>query len=128
VLKPGGRFILIQSVSFSSADEEVYAQVQEARHINMLTYYRDTDLEKTLRDHGFKVVGNKMLRVKESVDHWLNSAPELVPELRERIRGLIAEAPEGYKEIRHVHTAGGELFEDWNWQILTGQKEEGHGN
>jgi ubiquinone/menaquinone biosynthesis C-methylase UbiE len=128
VLKPGGRFILIQSVSFSDADDAVYRQVQEARHINMLTYYRDTDLEQTLRAHGFSIAGNKTLRVKESVDHWLDSAPELGPDLRSRIRGLIADAPHAYKEIRHVHSVDGELFEDWNWQILTGQKEEGHGN
>ena len=128
LLKPGGRFVLVQSVSFSEADNHVYRLVQEARHINMVTYYRDADLIEAFREHGLKVTGNKMLRVKESVDHWLNSAPELGDKLRMTIRGLIADAPVAYKDIRRVHTIAGELFEDWNWLLLTGQKEEAHGH
>lgn len=123
VLKPGARFILIQSTSFSEGDEAVYQQVQNARHINQKTYYRAIDLENTFRDHGFKVADVKTLRVRESVDHWLNSAPELKPELRAKIRQLIAGAPESYRRARDVREVGGELFEDWNWVVLTGQKE-----
>jgi ubiquinone/menaquinone biosynthesis C-methylase UbiE len=123
VLKPGGRFVLVQSVSFSEADDEIYRRVQEARHINMLTYYRSGDLENIFREFGFRVSGQKTLRVKESVDHWLNSAPELAPELRADIRGLIAQAPLGYKDVRRVHTVNDELFEDWNWLLLAGTKE-----
>jgi len=123
VLKPGGRFVLVQSVSFSDQDDAVYRQVQEARHINMLTYYRAADLENVFREFGFRPSGQKTLRVTESVDHWLNSAPELAPELRSHIRGLIAGAPVGYKDVRRVHTVGDELFEDWNWLLLSGVKE-----
>ncbi|MBX3020561.1 MAG: methyltransferase domain-containing protein [Bdellovibrionales bacterium] len=123
ILKPGGRFILIQSVSFGAADDEVYSQVQWARHINQKTYYRQIDLENALRNHGFSIVGAKTLRIRESVDHWLNSAPELQPELRQHIRKLIADAPDAYKWARDVRETGGELFEDWNWLILTGQKD-----
>lgn len=122
ILKPGGRFMLIQSIPFSDDDNEVYEQVQWARHINMLTYYRGQDLERVMMDNGFTIVDSQTLRVRESVDHWLNSAPELPLELRQRIRGLIADAPEGYKRARNVEINGGELFEDWNWLILTGQK------
>lgn len=122
VLKPGGRFILIQSVSFGTADDEVYAQVQWARHINQKTYYRQIDLENSMRNHGFSIAGAQTLRVRESVDHWLNSAPELKTELRSHIRHLIADAPEAYKWARDVRETGGELFEDWNWLILTGKK------
>lgn len=122
ILKPGGRFILIQSVSFGTADDEVYSQVQWARHINQKTYYRQIDLENSMRNHGFSIVGAKTLRVRESVDHWLNSAPELKPELRQKIRHLIAGAPDAYKWARDVRETGGELSEDWNWLVLTGQK------
>ncbi|MGE4131822.1 MAG: class I SAM-dependent methyltransferase [Bdellovibrionales bacterium] len=122
ILKPGGRFILIQSVAFSSEDDKVYEEVQRARHINLLTYYRDEDLRLALEKAGLKVIGHDTLRVRESVDHWLNSAPELAPALRQRIRDLIAHAPSGYQQARAVEINGGELFEDWNWLILTGQK------
>jgi ubiquinone/menaquinone biosynthesis C-methylase UbiE len=122
ILKPGGRFVLIQSTSFSDADDEVYSQVQWARHINQLTYYRTVDLENTLSAHGFTVTGCKQLRVRESVDHWLNSAPELAAELREKIRGLIRGAPDAYKKARQVEGENAELFEDWNWVLLTGTK------
>lgn len=122
ILKPGGRFMLIQSVSFGPDDDEVYSKVQWARHINQTAYYRQIDLENAMREHGFSIVGAKTLRVRESVDHWLNSAPELKPELRQHIRQLIAGAPEAYKRARDVREIGGELFEDWNWLILTGQK------
>jgi ubiquinone/menaquinone biosynthesis C-methylase UbiE len=123
ILKPGGRFILMQSTSFGEGDDETYSQVQWSRHINQITYYRRIDLENALREHGFSIVGVNQLRVRESVDHWLNSAPELKPELRQKIRGLIANAPDAYKQARDVRETGGELFEDWNWLILTGQKE-----
>jgi len=122
VLKPGGRFILIQSIPFSEADNDVYAQVQNARHINITRYYRGEDLERVLFDAGFAISGKETVRVRESIDHWLNSAPELKPELRAKIRNLIADAPDGYKQARAVEINGGELFEDWNWLVITGQK------
>ncbi len=122
ILKPGGRFILIQSVSYSNQDDAIYEKVQRARHINLLTYYRDIDLEQTLREHGFQVTGAKTLSVRESVDHWLTEAPELKDELRSGIRELIANAPQGYKDARDVRLVSGELFENWKWVLLTGQK------
>lgn len=122
VLKPGGRFVLIQSVPFSGDDNDVYEKVQRARHINLTTYYRTEDLEGSLKNAGFMITAKETLRVRESVDHWLNSAPELKPELRQEIRNLIAEAPASYRESRSVEINGGELFEDWNWLIITGAK------
>lgn len=122
ILKPGGRFMLIQSIPFSDDDNEIYEKVQWARHINMLTYYRGQDLERAMMDAGFSIADSQTLRVRESVDHWLNSAPELPGELRNNIRSLIADAGEDYKKARNVEINGGELFEDWNWLILTGQK------
>jgi ubiquinone/menaquinone biosynthesis C-methylase UbiE len=122
VLKPGGRFVLIQSVSFSGDDDRVYEEVQRARHINLVSYYREADLISSLTEAGFRVAGRKQLAVRESVDRWLNSAPELKPELRARIRGLISGATDAYKRARDVRTEGGELFENWNWLLITGEK------
>lgn len=122
VLKPGGRFLLIQSVSFSEADDSVYEQVQRARHINLLTYYRAQDLVDLMSEFGFTDLTARTLVIRESVDHWLKSAPELGEDLRKKIRSLIADAPPEYKAQRNVQTVNGELFEDWNWLLLIGKK------
>lgn len=122
VLKPGGRFVLMQAVEFGDDDNAVYEQVQRARHINCTTYQREAELDADLISHGFEIVGRIKFPVRESVDHWLNSAPELKPELRAHIRGLIAGAPEAYKKARGVQIVDGELFENWNWLVLTGRK------
>lgn len=122
VLKPGGRFLMIQSVAFSEDDDEVYAQIQKARHINITRYYREADLAAMMKAAGFAIAGGETLRVRESVDHWLNNAPELQPTLRARIRSMIEQAPASYKQARMVEDNGGELFEDWNWLLLIGQK------
>lgn len=126
VLAPRGRFILIQAVSFteSSAEEARYRDVQWARHINMNTYYRESDLVAQLNARGFTVEAVDHARVRENVDHWVNSAPELAPALRRKIRGLVADAPTDYRQAHRVALDGEDLFEDWNWVILTARKEE----
>jgi len=122
ILVPDGRFILVHSVPFGAADDETYSAVQHTRHINMKTYFRANELETLLRDTGFKITAHQFLRVRESVDHWLNSAPELSPVLRAKTRALIAQAPASYREARRVQDVRGELFEDWNWSLITAQK------
>ena len=69
VLKPGGRYILIQSVAFSNDDDEQYAKVQWARHINQKTYYTAEGLERLFEAHGLEVFTKTFLRICESVDH-----------------------------------------------------------
>lgn len=118
VLKPEGSFILSQSFAFSEEDEEQYRRVQEARHINMTCYYTPEDLRKELKDHGFTVEQTHELRVRESVDHWLQAAPELDETLRQTIRNLIATAPSGYRTVHCVEEVDGELLEDWSWQVI----------
>lgn len=122
VLAGGGLFVLSQSVPFSEADDRRYQKVQEARHINMTRYYRTQDLIDELQANGFQVVKTEFLRVRESVDQWLARAPELGPELKARIRRLIAEAPADYIRVRRVAEENGELFEDWNWVVLAARK------
>ena len=119
VLKPGGLFILGQSVAFSEADDPQYRLIQEARHINWTRYYRTEDLAAELAENGFKIAGKNFLRVRESSTRWMERAPELSPELRTRILDLIQHAPESYRKIRNVSVENGEIFEDWNWLILS---------
>lgn len=118
VLRPGGTFVLSQSVPFSGADEPRYREVQLARHLHIIKYDTAESLLRELNDHGFTVKSVTFLRVRESTDRWLRCAPELTPELRARIRELIRGAPESYRAARHVTEESGELFEDWNWAVF----------
>jgi|GEM_PF-954969 len=123
VLKPGGRFVLSQSVAFSaSADEPHYRKVQEMRHINMLQYYTSDSLVQLLRSFDFREAGREELRVRENSTQWMERAPELSAELRAKILKLIADAPQTYREIRNVDVVNGEVFEDWNWLVLCLEK------
>lgn len=123
ILVPSGRFILIQSVAFSEADNDTYEKVQKARHINMLRYYKTEDLVNEIEENGFKVNTKKFLSVRENIDHWLNSAPELGENLRQHIRNLILNAPESYRKARDVELNNNELFENWNWVVIEAIKE-----
>lgn len=118
VLKPGGIFLLCQSVPFGDLDDNHYQKVQWARHIHMKTYNNTDGLKTVLKANGFEITDTAFLSVEESVDKWVNSAPELSPELRSKIYNLIAEAPEEYKKTRNVHRRNGELFENWNWILI----------
>lgn len=118
VLKDDGVFILSQSVAFSEEDEPEYRQVQLARHINMLTYYTTESLKTELEENGFSVEDTLFLRGRESVDKWLRMAIALSPDVREKIRAMIADASEGYKRIRNVQHENNELHEDWQWAIF----------
>jgi ubiquinone/menaquinone biosynthesis C-methylase UbiE len=124
ILKPNGRFILIQSVSFSDLDDAQYEKVQKARHINMLMYYRTIDLKNEIQKNGLEVIEESFLTVQESIDHWIKSAPELSSSLREKIRLLISHAPSEYKVTRNVKEVNGELFENWNWVLITSKVSE----
>jgi len=124
ILAPAGRFVLLQSVPFSADDAPVYEKVQWARHINMLRYYDAEALAREIEEGGFTVENESFLSVRESVDHWLNSAPELSVELRNKIRGLIQDSPEEYRRARNVQEKNGELFENWNWIVISARKRE----
>jgi len=119
VLREGGIFILSQSVSFSSGDDARYRMVQLARHINIVKYYTTQDLIQELTENGFDVQGKRFLRVRESVNKWLDSAPGLSVNLRNEIFKLIKTASPEYKEIRNVEFCDGQLHEDWNWIVIT---------
>jgi DNA gyrase subunit B len=123
VIRKGGQFVLSQSVAFGADDEEQYIKVQKARHINMLRYYSTQDLVDELKANGFSVLKKDFLRVRENSSQWMKRAPELKTELKEQIVSLIRNAPEPYRRVRNVSVENGEVFEDWNWVILTAVNE-----
>lgn len=117
ILKPKGKFILGQSISFSEKDEVLYRKIQEARHINMMCYYTHDEFIKELEQNAFSVLKYKQVVVRESVDHWLKYALSLSDEQKLEIKNFILHAPQEYKEIHEVELIGDELFENWNWHI-----------
>jgi len=122
VLKPGGRFILVQSIPFGELDANEYEQIQLARHIYMTRYYDTKALHEIMNDHGFNISKTEFVSVRESVDHWLNNALALPMSTKEEIKNLIQGASDGYKKTRNVKSMEGELFENWNWAVIEGIK------
>ncbi len=121
VLKKNGLFILGQSVPFSDKDNDHYRRIQLSRHINIVKYHNSEELIKELESNGFTIKHTEYLKVRESIDYWLNGALALTDEHKRQIYNLIKEAPFGYKRERNVKMEDGELFEDWNWIVITAE-------
>ena len=56
--------------------------------------------------------------MRESINRWMNYAPELDLNIREKVISMIKHAHAAYKKIHRVEVVNGEVFEDWNWAIL----------
>lgn len=124
VLKKDGVFVISQSIPFGTQDDEHYQKVQWTRHINMKKYYNTEGLMQELINHGFEILETVVMSIEESVNKWLEGAPELSAELRDKIFNLIADAPESYKSARNVHSRNDEIFENWNWIVIKARAKE----
>lgn len=118
ILKPGGTFVLSQTIPFSRADEPWLKHIHEVKQAQLLNFFTAADIEKLLLDSGFIVKEMKFLPVRESITHWMKYAPEQTDEMRRKICDLVANAPEEYKQARNVEVINNEVFEDWNWVIF----------
>ena len=118
ILKPGGSFVISQTVPFSSTDEPWLKHIHEVKQAQLLNFYTSFDIEKMLLTAGFSVKEMTLLSVRESVTHWMNLAPEQTDEMRQKICDMVANAPEAYKKIRDVEVINDEVFENWNWVIF----------
>lgn len=121
VLRPGGRFILSQTVPYSEVDEPWLRKVHETKQKEMTRFFTAGDLEAELNSHGFRVVKKDSITIRESVSLWMANAPEMEPERREKVCELVASAPEEYRRLREVEVRDGEILENWNWVILTAE-------
>jgi ubiquinone/menaquinone biosynthesis C-methylase UbiE len=121
VLKPGGRFVLAQTVPFSDADAGWLKRVHETKQRQMTRFFTAEELVGELESQGFKVRTKKTLSVRESISLWMANAPEMEPERREKVLSMIEGAPESYRKARNVALENGELVEDWNWVILSAE-------
>jgi ubiquinone/menaquinone biosynthesis C-methylase UbiE len=118
VLKPGGKFLLSHLVPFSAVDAPHLRKVHEAKQAQMRRFYTTESLEEELAQNGFAVEKKSFVTVRESVSLWMDQAPELSLETRNKVCDLVKNAPEEYRTLRNVKVEGGEILEDWNFVLL----------
>jgi len=118
VLVPGGNLILSLTVPFSDMDKAWLYEIHRIKQALLLKFYTADELRAALAASGFSVLESRFLQVRESITKWMRYAPELSPEMKEKVISAIKHAPESYKKLHNVEEKGSQLLEDWNWVIL----------
>lgn len=118
VLKPMGIFILGLTVPFSEKDSNWLYEVHLAKQPLLLKFYTVQDLMEELKGAGFLIKEIKSVVVRESINRWMDHAPELNKMVRKKVCEMIKDAPSEYRKLHRVEIVDGEIFEDWNWVIL----------
>lgn len=123
VLKPGGVFILSQTVPFSPADSPWLEHVHRTKQAQLREFFTEESLKQQLEQKFFSVSDTRRLSVRENITRWLEAAPELSPEKRAEVSDLVAKAPEPYRSMHKVEVVDGQVLEDWNWVIFRSVKK-----
>ena len=123
LLKPDGIFILSQTVPFSAEDKPWLEHIHRTKQFQLKEFFTADTLADELEKQYFSIAATSTLTVRENINRWMASAPELSAEKQAEVCSLIANAPEPYRSIHKVAVAGGEVFEDWNWIIFTARKK-----
>jgi ubiquinone/menaquinone biosynthesis C-methylase UbiE len=118
ILAPQGVFILSLTVPFSDMDKGWLYKIHHLKQPLLLKFYTAQDLMDELKGAGFLIEAIRTLTVRESINRWMDYAPELGLKIREGVISLVKHAPAAYKKIHRVEVVHGEVFEDWNWVIL----------
>jgi ubiquinone/menaquinone biosynthesis C-methylase UbiE len=124
VLKPGGIFILSQTVPFSAEDSPWLEHVHRTKQAQLREFFTEDTLRQQLEQQFFKVENVRRLTVQENITRWLAAAPELSAEKQAEVSALIANAPEPYRTLHKVETVDGQVLEDWNWVIFSAVRKE----
>lgn len=122
VLKPGGQFIVCNTVPVSDDyDAEYLKAIHLTKQKDLKQFYTATSLKEELIDHGFIVCKSKFLTVRESIDHWMDPrfAPELSLEKRQEVLDMIQYSPKEYQKARDLKIINGQTTENWGWQIFS---------
>lgn len=121
VLKPGGLFVVCNTVPFSSYDTEYLEAVHRVKQKDLHIFYTRESLKLELIKHGFVVQNEKSLAVQECIDRWMDPffAPELTQEKRQEVLQMIQFSPKEYKKDRNVRLVGNKTIENWGWQIYS---------
>ena len=124
VLRPGGAFVLSQTVPYSAEDAPWLEKVHRAKQAQLRTFHTEETLADELERGHFRIAGVKRLSVRENITRWMEAAPELSEEKRAEVCGFVSGAPEAYRRVHNVEIVGGEIFEDWNWVIFSAEKKK----
>ncbi len=122
VLKPGGQFIVGQTLPFSADDAAWMYRIFKKKQPLIFNWFQEEDFKRLLTGCGFVDLVMKETSVWESIDVWINSY-ETTSLHRHEIRQLYRNAPE---EARAVHpfkiSLSGEIRDLWRWGIFSVRK------
>lgn len=118
VLAPGGIFILSLTVPFCGLDEEWLYKIHRVKQPLLLNFYSAGDLKEELKASGFLIKETRIIKVRENINRWMDYAPELSRQVRNKVILMVKNAPYDYKKLHSVDVINGEVFEDWNWVVL----------
>ncbi len=118
VLAFQGFFIVSLTVPFSDMDKDWLYEIHRLKQPLLLKFYTARDLINELREAGFLIKESRTLSVRESINHWMDCAPELTDGIKKKVLSMVENAPPAYKKLHRVKAIDGEISEDWNWVIL----------
>jgi len=118
VLVQQGIFIASLTTPFSDVDKDWLYEIHRTKQPLLLKFYTAQDLIQELKAKDFLIQEIRTLVVRESINRWMDYAPELNQEVREKVLSMVQNAPLAYKKLHHVQIVDGEIFEDWNWIVL----------
>lgn len=118
VLVPKGFFILSLTVPFSDADRDWLYEIHRVKQPLLFKFYTASDLLEELKKASFSVEQIKSLRVRESINRWMDYAPELNQKTKNRVISMVKNAPLPYKKLHRSQVVDGQTFEDWNWVVI----------
>jgi DNA gyrase subunit B len=122
VLKPGGQFIVGQTLPFSADDAAWMYRVFKKKQPLIFNWFQEDDFRRLLSGAGFADVRMKELAVWESIDVWIDSV-ETTPLHRHEIRQLFLNAPAEAKAVHPFKVLpSGEIRDLWRWGVFSARK------
>ncbi|MBF0217053.1 MAG: methyltransferase domain-containing protein [Candidatus Omnitrophica bacterium] len=118
VLRPKGVFVMSLTVPFSDKDKDWLRHIHKTKQPLLLKFYDKETLARELERYGFRIEEERTLTVRESINKWMEFAPELSSEVKNNVISLVRDSPPEYKELHNVGVVKGEVFEDWNWVVF----------
>ncbi|OGR95371.1 MAG: hypothetical protein A2V88_03290 [Elusimicrobia bacterium RBG_16_66_12] len=127
VLKPGGQFIVGQTLPFGEDDAPWMFRIFKKKQPLVFNMFQEEDFKRLLTGRGFVDLEMKELNVWESIDVWIDS-PETTSLRRHEIRQLYRNAPAEAKAIHPFKILpSGEIQDLWRWGIFSVRKPRQHG-
>ncbi len=122
VLKPGGQFIVGQTLPFGEGDAAWMYRVFKKKQPLIFNWFQEEDFRRLLSGCGFVELEMRETAVWESIDVWIDSY-ETTKLHRHEIRQLFRDAP---AEARAVHpfkiSPSGEIHDLWRWGVFSVRK------